>query len=320
MAFFRRAAVLSAFSAFAGASYKAQQDPLAAQVQCAPFQGSTNKNSAFTTTFQQYKLGEILNLAEDVAIFRFLLHNADDQFDLVPCSTLQAQFATGANRIEQVQRAYTPITPNGAKGYFDILVKKMYQGRMTETLFSLKPGDQLQFRVVFHKLKYTPNKWEHVGLIGGGTGLTPLLQVIRHALMESEDKTKLTLLFANQTPSKILLKGLLDDLVIKSHGRFETHYVVDRIPEGESLDRGFIGHINAAMIRETMPPPSDKNLVLVCGPDPMVTALTGVPRAVLKQMSGGLPQQPLGGSINNYGELGGVLAELGYKNEQVYRF
>ena len=39
---------------------------------------------------------------------------------------------------------------------------------------------------------------QRVGLIAGGTGITPMLQLIRHVLKDKDDKTELMLLFANQ--------------------------------------------------------------------------------------------------------------------------
>lgn len=39
---------------------------------------------------------------------------------------------------------------------------------------------------------------KHVGMIAGGTGITPMLQLIRQVLKDKEDKTELCLLFANQ--------------------------------------------------------------------------------------------------------------------------
>lgn len=53
------------------------------------------------------------------------------------------------------------------------------------------------------KVKY-PGKPEQlryakqVGLIAGGTGITPMLQIIRAMIKDPEDDTKVSLLFANQ--------------------------------------------------------------------------------------------------------------------------
>lgn len=270
----------------------------------------------FDHQFRPFRLGEVINLAEDVAIFRFLTPNADDTFALAPCSTLQACFKSGTNIIEQVMRFYTPITENGTKGYFDLLVKKQPKGRMTETLFSMEVGESLFFRIVEYKLTYGANKWKHVGMIGGGTGITPLYQVIQHSLAMPEDKTKLSLLFANQTEGKILLRGCLDEYAEK-HPRFDVNYTVDRAEPGW---KGYTGHITEEMIKKHMPAPGRDMKILVCGPDGMMTALCGAGVGVLKAMSGSNPWQPAGGNMLNFTDVEGVLGKMGYDKEMLYRF
>lgn len=275
------------------------------------------KDTIFSRRFKPFTLGEVINLGPDVAIFRFLLPNEDDVFALPPCSTLQCLVKQGSQMVEQIQRFYTPITPNGAKGYFDIIVRKYPGGRMTEHLFSMEAGERMQFRTISTKLKYIPNKWKEVGLIGGGTGITSLLQVIRAVVENPSDKTKCTLLFANRTERKILLKGLLDQLVKDSNGRFFAHYTVDSVTEKWD---GMVGKIDAAMIQKTMPKPSKDNIICVCGPDKMMQSLCGIPSAVLKAMSGGYAYQPMHSGLGNLGDLAGALGDLGYGNDEVYRF
>jgi len=274
--------------------------------------------------FQPFKLGEIINLTEETAIFRFLLPNIDDEFYLEPCSTLQAQKREGAMMIEQLQRLYTPITPCGTKGYFDLLIKKQPQGRMTEHLWSMQPGDALNFRVVLHKLRYLPNVYEHVGMIGTGSGITSLLQVIRASVDDATDRTKLSLLFANPSNKRVLLKGTLDALAAQSEGRFKPYYTVDRVEHGDDEPKwdGFVGLIDANMIRQTMPPPGPKNVLLVCGSDQLLNSLCGTPFAVLKPWSSGQSMQPaVSHGASNLGEqIGGALGTLGYMSDTVYRF
>ncbi|RNF27323.1 cytochrome-B5 reductase [Trypanosoma conorhini] len=278
------------------------------------------KESVFDTKFKPFVLGEVINLAEDVAVFRFLLPKPEMEFDLQPCSTLQGCFKQGANIVDRPMRFYTPITHNGAKGYFDLLVKKQVNGRFTEHLFSMDVGDSLLFRIVQYKLKYRKNAWEKVGMIGGGTGLCPLLQFLNASLDTPGDTTQLSLLFANRSENKILLKGLIDKLARENSHRFKVHYVVDALHDPESPYTGFVGHITEELVRETMPEPSLKNLLLVCGPDGMMAHIAGSPQAVLKAMSGGLAYQPAATVLNNVADVEGILGRLGYTKDMVYRF
>ncbi len=84
---------------------------------------------------------------------------------------------------------------------------------MSQYLESLTVGDTVDVRGPSGKVTYLgrgylrvklPGKPEQIrhctqlGLIAGGTGITPMLQIIMAVLKDKEDTTKLFLLFANQ--------------------------------------------------------------------------------------------------------------------------
>ncbi|KAJ8935054.1 hypothetical protein NQ318_002683, partial [Aromia moschata] len=75
-------------------------------------------------------------------------------------------------------------------------------GKMTQHLESLKIGDTIDVRGPSGRLQYPVM----VGLIAGGVGITPILQLIRHITKDPTDTTKMALLFANQTEEDILLE------------------------------------------------------------------------------------------------------------------
>lgn len=56
----------------------------------------------------------------------------------------------------------------------------------------------------------------------------------------------------------------------------QVYYTVDKIGEGTGKDwKGGVGYVTREMATAHIPPPSDDNLVLVCGPPPMYKALSG---------------------------------------------
>ena len=55
-----------------------------------------------------------------------------------------------------------------------------------------------------------------------------MLQVIKKALADPADKTKLTLLFGNISADDILLKPELDALAKQHANRFVVHYTLDK--------------------------------------------------------------------------------------------
>ena len=136
-------------------------------------------------------------------------------------------------------------------------------GVMSKHFDELKVGDSLDCKGPMIKLPYEANKWQAIGMVAGGTGITPMLQVIEEVLRNPADKTQLSLVFGNVTQEDILLKSRLDALAAKHPGRFKLLYVLDKPPKGW---KGGAGYVTPAMLKEALPPPGEKHLVLVCGP------------------------------------------------------
>jgi len=118
---------------------------------------------------------------------------------------------------------------------------------------------------------YTPNMVRRFGMIAGGTGITPMLQIIRAIIRGRAlgDNTEVDLIFANVNPEDILLREDLDDL-IKEDKRFRIYYVLNNPPEKWN---GGVGFVTAEMIKEHLPAPASDIKILICGPPPMVSAM-----------------------------------------------
>ena len=110
---------------------------------------------------------------------------------------------------QKVIRPYTPTSSPDTKGYFELMVKKYHDGKMSSHVWDLTEGDSLDFRGPVGRFKYEKNQYPKIGLIAGGTGLTPCLQVIRCILEGPEgegDNAQFVLFFQNRTEADILLK------------------------------------------------------------------------------------------------------------------
>lgn len=110
-----------------------------------------------------------------------------------------------------------------------------------------------------------------IGMVAGGTGITPMLQVIRAILKNPRDKTEMWLIFANQTEEDILLRHELESLQSSYPQQFHLFFTLDR-PPSENWTGG-IGFINPDMCRMHLPPPTNNEgdtMLFVCGPPPMI--------------------------------------------------
>jgi NAD(P)H-flavin reductase len=147
---------------------------------------------------------------------------------------------------KEIMRSYTPISGDHQPGRFDLLIKSYPTGNISKHMASLAVGQTIRVRGPKGAFIYTPNMVRHFGMIAGGTGITPMLQVVRAIVRgrATGDRTKVDLIFANVTPQDILLKEDLDALAQQDEG-FKIHYVLDKPSEGWT---GGVGYVTADMI------------------------------------------------------------------------
>ena len=178
--------------------------------------------------------------------------------------------ATPKGADKEVVRSYTPITSDEDKGFFELMIKSYPQGNISAHMTTLKIGDTMKVRGPKGAMVYAPNMCKRIGMIAGGTGITPMLQIIRAINRgRPQDTTKIDLIFANVNPDDILLKEQLDALD-KEDPNFSVYYVLNNPPEGW---KGGVGFVTADIIKEKLPPPASNMKILICGPPPMVSAL-----------------------------------------------
>ncbi|XP_044279392.1 NADH-cytochrome b5 reductase 3-like [Varanus komodoensis] len=229
------------------------------------------------------------NISHDTRRFRFALPSPQHVLGLPIGQHIYLSTRIDGNL---VIRPYTPVSSDDDKGYVDLVVKIYFKGvhpkfpeggKMSQYLENLKNGDTIDFRGPSGLLVYKgkgvfairPDKKSEpaikhvkkVGMIAGGTGITPMLQLIRAIIKDKDDTTVCHLLFANQTENDILLRPELEELQVQHPAHFKLWYTLDRAPENWDYSQGFV---NQDMIKDHMPPPQDDTLILMCGPPPMI--------------------------------------------------
>ena len=249
--------------------------------------------------FRAFKLLSTEQVSPNTTRHRFLLQSPEHETGLTVASCIVAKADIEG---KAVVRPYTPVSLNGQRGYVELLIKSYPKpgGVMSRHIQSLRPGvDSLEMKGPFKKIEYRSNMKKKIGMIAGGTGVTPMLQIIREVLSNPEDRTELSLIFANVSESDILLRAELDALAYL-YPNFRVYYTLDKPPSGWT---GGVGFVSEEMIRKKMPPPSDDHLILVCGP-----------KGLLEHVSGPKEQK------DSQGPLLGLLRNLGYTELQVYKF
>lgn len=106
----------------------------------------------------------------------------------------------------------------------------------------LKIGDFVEMSGPRGRFAYTMNMVDHIGMVAGGIGVTPMVQVsrpswcssfssqiIRTILGNPQDKTRVDLIFANKTLDDILLFGELKRLSQKNGQSFRMYNVLEQV-------------------------------------------------------------------------------------------
>jgi cytochrome-b5 reductase len=235
-------------------------------------------------------------LSHDTARFTFALPKADHVLGLPTGQHVSLKYYMDDKTA--VQRSYTPVTDNSSVGEFSLVIK-VYKplppkfpegGKMSQHLDAMKIGET----ILVHgpkghteykglgKLSVKPlgkplqeRYTRHIGMMAGGTGVTPMLQVLHHIFHDTKDTTtQIRMIYANQTEDDILVREELETLQVNFPTRFTLWYTVDRVVPESNADQWpyDIGFINEAMVeKHLMFPKNVQNpQFLMCGPPPMI--------------------------------------------------
>ncbi|EPY49942.1 cytochrome b5 reductase [Schizosaccharomyces cryophilus OY26] len=215
---------------------------------------------------QYFELSDKAVLNHNTAIYRFRLPRSNDVLGLPVGQHLTVVVEVDG---KEHSRSYTPLSSDVDKGYFDLLVKAYPNGVVSKKISELKIGDRIGIRGPKGNWKHQVGLARHFGMIAGGTGITPMLQIIRAVLSNPEDPTQITLLYANVSEKDIILREEIEALAEKDP-RFTVHHVLNNPPENWT---GAVGYVTEELIKHHFPAPSPDSKVLICGPTPMVNAI-----------------------------------------------
>ncbi|KAK4391138.1 Nitrate reductase [NADH] 2 [Sesamum angolense] len=230
------------------------------------------------------KLVAKTSLSHDVRLFRFALPNEEQVLGL-PVGKHIFLCATVDDKL--CMRAYTPSSTVDTVGYFELVVKVYFKGvhpkfpnggLMSQHLDSLELGSSIDVKGPLGHIEYNGKGYftvhgkqkfaKKLAMIAGGTGITPIYQVMQAILKDPEDDTEMYVVYANRTEDDILLKDELDAWAEKYPDRVKVWYVIqESIKEGWKYSLGFV---TESILTEHIPESSETTLALACGPPPML--------------------------------------------------
>ncbi|XP_059709748.1 NADH-cytochrome b5 reductase-like isoform X4 [Haemorhous mexicanus] len=114
----------------------------------------SNNSELNPDTFTAFSVSSVEQLTEDTYQYKFELPGNSS----LRLSLGQHIVLRGVVNGLEVQRAYTPISPRNAEGYFEVLIKCYEAGLMSQYIKTWKRGDVVFWRGPFGGFPYQPNK------------------------------------------------------------------------------------------------------------------------------------------------------------------
>jgi ferredoxin-NADP reductase len=176
----------------------------------------------------------------------------------------------------QAQRSYS-IASAPEDERIELVVERLDDGEVSPYLTDeLRAGDRLELRgPIGGWFAWEAADGGPLFLVAGGSGIAPLMSMIRHRAAGSEAPCRL--LYSSRSREETIFADELDRLA-GSDGSLEVVHTLTRSqPPGWT---GYDRRIDGEMLAEVAPSPDEGSRTFVCGPTPLVesvaTALVGL--------------------------------------------
>ena len=216
-------------------------------------------------------VARIFEETPDVKTFRLAPVNGG----ALPFIHAPGQFLTLQQQVngQRVTRCYTIASPPSQCAYCEITVKRETPGLSSRSLHDqVRRGDRLSIGAPAGKFVFDGREGDHIVLIAGGVGITPLMSITRY-LTDICWSGRIDFIVAVRKRSDVIFREELRLL----EARFPNLHVYLILSQAEH-DRewsGDRGHLSLSVLERWVSdwktPP-----VFVCGPKPMMEAVTAL--------------------------------------------
>lgn len=180
------------------------------------------------------------------------------------------QFVTVACDVpgdKKVRRAYSIANPPTRRGYVDITIRKIEDGRLSRHLCdSGHEGMPIHMMGPYGKFVFREGMAERLVLVGAGSGVVPLMCMLRYA-RDRELAIDLRLIYSSKTWDHVIYRDELEGL----HEDMSTLKVMHTLTRVNGHDwHGYRGRIGKEMIQECVGADGvDGTMFFICGPPQM---------------------------------------------------
>ncbi len=173
---------------------------------------------------------------------------------------------------ETLKRAYSIASPPTQKDRLELTIKRTPDGKASKVLTQdVKVGDAFKIKGPYGKFVWLPEMSTSIVLIGAGSGIVPLMCMLRYVREANIHSVRATLLYSNTHYEEIIYRRELEEL-----NRYSNIKVVFTLTRSYHEGwKGYTGRINTQMIlKEVQDIPA--NLYYLCGPPAFVDDMTSL--------------------------------------------
>lgn len=205
-----------------------------------------------------------------------------EALDLRTIDFRPGQFLTLLVELDGVvaRRAYSITSSSRHPGRVRITAKRVAGGRVSTYLNErARLGDELHVLGPSGSFTIHPDAQgaRHVVLLGGGSGITPLLAIAR-AIVTEEPASQVSLIYGNRSETQIIFAGELAQLEVEHAGRLQVRHVLSDPADPAAADRlGLLDEANLEAELARLEGVSDlEPEYFCCGPEAMMAAARAV--------------------------------------------
>ena len=202
------------------------------------------------------KISKIIDETLSVKAFRVELPK-DANMDFHPGQFFMVSFVDYAEI--KTARAYSIASSPLNNKYLEIALNRV--GPFTTKLFSMKEGDLLKFKGPYGKFYFSDEIENNIVLIAGGTGITPLIGIIRYCT-DRNLSNRVKLVYSVKTPQDIIYREDLEKIKNRN-SNFDYVATVTRADDEISW-KGRKGRIDLNLLKENIEDASGSTYFL-CG-------------------------------------------------------
>jgi len=150
-----------------------------------------------------------------------------------------------------------------------LTVQRLEDGEVSPYLTDeLRPGDKIELRgPIGGYFVWEPSEGGPLMLVAGGSGIVPLMAMIR-TRAAADDDTETRLLYSTRSQDDIIYRDELERL--SGNGLTVVHTLTDSQPPGWT---SYARRVDAEMLAEVRPAPAERPRFYACGPTPFVEAV-----------------------------------------------